>query len=129
MKRRMNVILAILLVILLGTGCTFGSYSVVKATENNTTTSMQMSYEKFNGNKNRAIKLDEGESCSVAVNIASESGRINLSIEDEDGDSYYQGTNLPTSSFTVYLDKAGKYTIRVEGDSHTGSYSISWEIN
>jgi len=128
MGRMISLVLAVTAVMILAAGCSFGSYSVVMASENNTQTSMQMSYEKFSGNKNRVISIKEGEACEVTVDIASESGKLDLSIEDEDGNSYYRGTELPTSSFTVYLDKAGKYIIRVEGDVHTGSYNISWDI-
>ncbi len=117
----------LLLPLLLLAACTSGSYSALMAVENNTFTSMQMRYQQFNGYKAKELRLNEGETCEVTVDIVSDEGSLSLSITDQDGESYYQGTDLPTSNFSVSLDKAGDYTIRIDAQKHSGSYDISWE--
>lgn len=86
---------------------------------------MSMSYEKFSGSKSKTISLDEPSNVSVVV--STESGTLDLSITDKDGNSYYNGINIPSSAFSVSLDKSGKYDITVSADNHKGSYDISWD--
>ena len=109
-------------------GCTHGSYAVRNAVEQNGNDSMAMRYDTFNGYKATSIRLDEGQTCTVYVDIVSDEGELNLSATGEDGESYYQGTNLPTSSFSFLLGRAGRYEIKAEGRNHSGSYKIKWEI-
>lgn len=125
--KKIPLLALLLLPLLLLAACTSGSYSALMAVENNTFTSMQMRYEQFNGYKAKSLKLNEGETCEVTVDIVSDEGSLGLSITDQDGVSYYEGTDLPTSNFSVSLDKAGDYTIRVDAQKHSGSYDISWE--
>jgi hypothetical protein len=118
--------LAVVLVLLMGlTGCTKGSYIAVRSYENNTPVSMSMRYEKFSGKKSKTISLDTPSEVFVAV--ITESGSLNLSITDAEGNSFYTGKDLPSSSFSVSLGKPGKYTIKVEAKDHKGSYDISWD--
>ncbi|NLJ30288.1 MAG: hypothetical protein GX424_01560 [Clostridiales bacterium] len=114
-----------LTLIILMAGCTRGSFITIKSHENNTPTSMSMSYEKFSGSKLKTISLDEPSDVSVVV--STESGSLDISITDKDGYSYYAGTDIPSSSFRVSLDKQGKYEITVNADNHKGSYNISWD--
>lgn len=123
MKSRILFIAALLFTLILA-GCTSANYSTVISNENNTSTSMSMTYQKFNGFKTTTFKTEDNS--AVSVEIVSDEGKLNLSIVDMDGKSYYQGNDLPTSSFVVNLDKAGKYKVTVEGEKHTGSYKIAW---
>jgi hypothetical protein len=121
-----RVALAVILgLVIFVTGCANGSFITIKSHENNTSTAMSMSYEKFSGFKSRTIKLDEPG--KINVDILSESGSLNLAITDKDGNSYYDGADIPTSSFSVNLDKPGEYEFKVEADNHKGSYNISWD--
>jgi hypothetical protein len=122
--KKIAVAVGFILIILLA-GCTRGSFITIKSHENNTPTSMAMSYEKFSGFKSKTISLDEPSDVSVV--ISTESGSFDLSIIDKDGNSYYEGTDIPSSSFRVSLDKQGKYEITVTADNHKGSYDISWD--
>jgi hypothetical protein len=121
-----NTTLALILTLLfLAAGCTSGSYVTVKSFENNTADSMSMRYEKFSGTKSKTISLDEP--ATVCVNIVSDTGSLGLTITDKDGRSYYEGNELPSSSFSVSLDTPGKYKITIKADNHKGSYDISWD--
>lgn len=85
---------------------------------------MSMRYDKFDGHKSRSIKLDSPT--EITVDIQSESGSLDLSITDSDGNSYYQGQDIPTSTFSVHLDKPAEYIIKVEAEDHKGSYQLDW---
>ena len=128
----MKKILLISLVLLLAisfTGCTYGSKFTIGSLENNTLSSMSMKYMKFTGNKIKDIKVDEGEVCEVYVDIKTDDGKIDLLIKDESGNIAFEGHDIPTSDFTVYLKEAGKYKIKVEAKNHKGSYLIKWDVN
>ena len=131
MRRNKIIIFIVLLFILNNTlmGCTYGSYITIKSKENNTRTSMAMSYEKFNGHKSRTIALEDGETCEISVDITSVSGKLNLSITDKEKNSYYERKDMPTSTFKISLDKPGEYIITMEGENHKGSYESVFEYS
>lgn len=126
MKKKI-AILAVLLLTLLLSGCTTGSYNTLWSTEINTFSKMSMNYKKFNGYKQTWIIVKEDEQRNVKADIVTEEGKLYLSITDKDGKSFYQGNDLPTSSFTVVLDKKGEYKIKVSAENHKGSYKIIWD--
>ena len=111
------------------TGCTCGSFTVLRGSELNTPTKMSMSYEKFSGFKQRNIEVSEDETLVISVNIVTNGGSIDAYIarDNDTANSTYEGKDIPTSSFTVTISKPGKYTLRVDARNHTGSYSFSWE--
>lgn len=120
----------IVIVMLLLSGCTTGSYSVKNGNENNTTTKMSMSHDSFNGHKQTKITVKKDNPIEVMVNFTTESGTISAYISNDKGDDtenyIYEGNDIQTSSFTVNLTEAGTYIIRVDGADHSGSYSFSW---
>ena len=129
-KMKKVSLLLVLFIILFGLlGCTRGSGIVTKSKEYNTLTKMSMSYEKFTGYKQTEIKVDEGETVDVFVDIVTDDGTINayISKDNEKDNCDYEGQDIQTSSFTVTLSEPGTYAIRVDADDHKGSYSFSWE--
>jgi hypothetical protein len=126
MRNRSLLFSLIILIIVVLSGCTYGSYSSVGSVEINLPGKMSMSYSKFNGYKATPIHVKKGEPIDVNVNIVSKEGKINVSITDEKDKYIYQGKDIPTSSFVVTLDKEGDYKIRVDGAKHSGSYKITW---
>lgn len=125
--KKIAVCIAVLLLMLAMTGCPRGSYIVINGLETNTAHSMAMRYDRFKGHKTVTVRVPEGEVWEVYADIVTDSGKIGLSITDRDGHSYYQEEELPTSTFTVTLEKAGRYDIRVDAEDHKGSYRISWD--
>jgi hypothetical protein len=125
----LSVFMAVLMVLIsiLG-GCTCGSGTVKNGVENNTPTKMSMLYEEFTGYKQTHINVEAGKPVVVVVSIVTEKGSIDAYIarDNDIANSSYQGNDIPTSSFTVTLTEAGKYTVRVDAEKHTGSYSFSW---
>ena len=126
MINKKYILLIIVLTIILLSGCTYGSYSSTRAVEISTSSQMSMSYEKFNGYKATSIKVKEGNPVDVNVDIVSNTGKLDMSITDEKDHSVYEGKDIPTSSFSVSLDKPGDYKLIVSGEKHSGSYKITW---
>ena len=127
MKRIFFAILLILSLILLFS-CANGSYSVLKGYERNTPTSMAMTYEKFNGYKQKSFTVGEDERATVYVFVVSSSGELDILIEKDGGEPVYVANDAVTSSFTIDITQSGEYNIRVEAKDHTGEYNFEWEI-
>ncbi|MHC1750622.1 MAG: hypothetical protein AB9856_20315 [Cellulosilyticaceae bacterium] len=121
-----SVLVAMLLVV---GGCTKGSSFILSGDETNTPTQMAMTYKRFSGFKQTDIKVKKGEPLTVKVGIVTQKGHLDAYIAKDNDlqNCQYQGTNLSTSSFEVTLTEEGTYTIRVDANKHTGSYSFSWE--
>lgn len=126
MKKKIMLLIAGVILISLFAGCSKGSYISIGSVQKDTATSMSMSYSKFSGQKSTSLKVKKDEIIDVAINIVTKSGSINVSIDNENGESFYEGTDVPTSSFVVSLEKEGEYKIGVNAKSHKGSYKISW---
>lgn len=137
--KKLNLMLLIGLLMLLIGGCTYGSGTSKMSVEVNTLSKMSMSYQMFSGYKATDIKVKEGETLEVSVDIVSEKGKLDLIIEkkntrdsEESDDSkgkaekVYEGTDLPTSNFKVTLEEPGEYTVKVTGENHKGSYKVTW---
>ncbi len=121
MKKVVSTIAVIAVVLSFLSGCLFMSSEI------KTLDYWKISYKKFNGSKERKVKISgEGEH-TFTVDIVTESGTLGLSIEDENGTSIYDNDELSTSSFEVKADGAGKYKIQFEGKDHSGSFEVKWE--
>jgi major membrane immunogen (membrane-anchored lipoprotein) len=121
------IVCLMVLISMLG-GCTCSSGFIKNGVENNTPTKMSMLYEEFTGYKQTHINVEAGKPVEVVVSIVTEKGSIDAYIarDNDIANSSYEGNDIPTSSFTVTLAEAGRYTIRVDAEKHTGSYSFSW---
>ncbi len=124
--KKVLILIVLIFTVSLFPGCTTGSYTSVGSVQVNTLSSMSMSYHKFSGNRSTRIHVDEGKPVEVKVDIVTSAGKINLSIIDGEKKPVYEGTDIPTSDFTVKLDKAGDYTVTLTGKDHKGKYKISW---
>lgn len=126
--RKHNLIFILSLLILLVAGCSRGYYTVVKASEINTPTKMSMSYYRFTGYKQTNVTVKEGQPVVVTFDIVTEEGNLNAYIakNNDKSNCSYEGKNIPTSNFTVTLTEKGRYTIRIDAETHSGSYSITW---
>ncbi len=126
MINKKYILLIIVSTIFLLSGCTYGSFTALKAVEKNAPSVMSMSYERFSGYKATSIKVKEGSPADVNVVIVSKKGKLDMTITDEKGHSVYEGKDIPTSSFSVKIHESGEYKIKVSGKKHSGSYKITW---
>lgn len=123
----MKRLIAGIMILLVASGCTTGSGYTILSYENNSSTSMQMSYEKFTGTRETSFKVKKDKEIEARVSIVTEAGSISLSVTDEEGNSEYQSDHMTDSQmFVVNLTEAGRYKIKVESTDHKGSYRINW---
>ena len=127
MKKSIFFGLIISIMILL-TGCS-GSWVIINGFTYNTPTKISMRYDRFDGYKTKTLDVEAGETVVVSVKVVTNSGLLDAFIakDNNTNDCSYQGNDIPTSSFTVNLTSEGKYTIRVDADNHSGSFSFEWE--
>lgn len=112
------------MLILLLASCSTGGYSTFMSKEHNTGSEFSMEYGKFDGYKNKTVNVDK--ETEFSVQISSESGQIDMKIEDKSGNVFYQGNDIPTSNFTVTVKEQGEYILTVHGHGHSGSYKVTW---
>lgn len=114
--------LALMVAALLLTSCETAQMAV----ETHTPTSMSMKYDKFTGQKEKSIQVEEGQPLEVGFEITTDSGQLDISLTDGQGNPSYQGKQIQTSSFIVQLDQPGNYHLVVKAKQHKGSFGISW---
>lgn len=80
-------------------------------------------YAFHDGYQQRTINTD-GEATVLEVEIVSSSGEIGMTVTDENGNVIYDQQGIETSSFEIEI--SGKVTVKITGEDHKGSYSLSW---
>lgn len=82
-----------------------------------------MKYSVFTGTEVHDYRFEEDD--VLSVDLVSESGSFNLTIENRDtGEQIYAGTELPTSSFTITVPEDGSYRITADAQKAKGSIEI-----
>lgn len=80
-------------------------------------------YAFHDGYQQRTINTD-GEATVLEVEIVSSSGEIGMTVTDENGNVIYDQQGIEMSSFEIEI--SGKVTVKITGEDHKGSYSLSW---
>ena len=117
-----KVFLCYIMALLVFTGC-IGE--ILRNEEvNDTDFSMEMKYDLFRGTRTRMVTLEAGT--VVTVDLVTHNGSLAISFTNESGNRPFFGNGL-TRSFSFEIIEDGEHTIRVDGESHRGSYKITWE--
>ena len=91
--------------------------------ESNTRDHWSATYAFHDGYQQRTINTD-GEATVLEVEIVSSSGEIGMTVMDEKGNVIYDQQRIETSSFEIEI--SGKVTVKITGEDHKGSFSLSW---
>ena len=91
--------------------------------ESNTRDHWSATYAFHDGYQQRTINTD-GEATVLEVEIVSNSGEIGMTVTDENGNVIFDQQGIETSSFEIKI--SGKVTVKITGEDHKGSYSLSW---
>ncbi|WMJ24001.1 hypothetical protein RBG61_04845 [Paludicola sp. MB14-C6] len=127
MKRKLLLIFFCFFITLSFTAC--NSYNIkVNAFTNNNNSSWTMRYGYFSGKETKKLKINGMETATVDVDVTSAKGELDITIIDDDGKIHYKGTNIPTSTFSVQLEKPSNYRIQVNAKKAEGSFSFKWDI-
>ena len=116
------VVVAMVIVLRSGVAPT-GSGLQMGWVESNTRDHWSATYSYHNGWQQRTINTD-GESTTLEVEIVSSSGEIGMTVTDENGNVIFDQQTMETSSLEIKI--SGKVTIRITGEDHKGSFSLSW---
>lgn len=116
------VVVAMVIVLRSGVAPT-GSGLQMGWVESNTRDHWSATYSYHNGWQQRTINTD-GESTTLEVEIVSSSGEIGMTVTDENGNVIFDQQGIVTSSFDIEI--SGKVTVRITGEDHKGSFSLSW---
>ena len=118
------VIAVVIFVVILRSGVApTGSGLQMGWVESNTRDHWSATYAFHDGYQERTINTD-GEPTVLEVEIVSSSGEIGMTVTDENGNIIYDQLGIETSSFEIEI--SGKVTVKITGDDHKGSYSLSW---
>lgn len=129
----MKKVLCLLLVAAMAlplTGCDealVSSGTTFMCVSNQTSESFSMSYEQFDGMKQYRLKTRQDHT-TVRVDVETESGSLSVKVTAADGrdELTYVAENLQTGSYAFEVPNAGKYTVTVTADEHSGSFSFDW---
>lgn len=91
--------------------------------ESNTRDHWSASYSFHDGYVQRTINTD-GKPTTLEIEIVSSSGEIGMTVTDGNGSVIFDRQGMATSSFDI--DISGKVTVRITGEDHKGSFSLSW---
>lgn len=118
MKKPIRLIL-ILILILGSIGCSKVDFDgEVVSNENE----FAMEYSLLNVSKSHSFELVEGN--KISVQIEKESGKLNVSIKDDNGNEVYKGNDVSSGRYEISVKENGTYTIEVTGDNSSGSVSF-----
>ena len=118
------VIAVVIFVVILRSGVApTGSGLQMGWVESNTRDHWSATYAFHDGYQQRTINTD-GEATVLEVEIISSSGEIGMTVLDEKGNLIYDQQGIETSSFEIEI--SGKVIVKITGEDHKGSYSLSW---
>ena len=58
----------------------------------------------------------------MGCRFVTESGKLDCRITDKSDKEYYNGSDVPTSEFSVTLDGDGEYTVSLNASDHSGAF-------
>ena len=118
------VIAVVIFVVILRSGVApTGSGLQMGWVESNTRDNWSATYAFHDGYQQRTINT-KGERAVLEVEIVSNSGKIGMTVTDENGNVIYEEHGIETSSFEIEI--SGKVTIKITGEDHKGGFSLSW---
>lgn len=81
-----------------------------------------MEYSIFNTTDSQTLKLNKGD--VLDVKIVSDSGKLSVLLQNDEGESVYKGNDVPTSDFQIEIKESGTFELIVTGEQAKGSLSV-----
>ena len=126
MKKYLTLLLII--PILLLSSCSRTQIGWVEMNYGNT---FEASYRLFDGEERERIRIDAGDTFSLAYDLNVKDGALSLRFVNPDGDTLWEETFLEDSEgvYDFTAEESGRYTLVVAGDNNEGNFDLSWEIS
>lgn len=118
MNKRWKCVFALLTTTLL-TACAFSRFD---GSRTGNESQFIMEYDMLNMTDSQKLALSEGD--IVDFDVVSLSGSVDIVLSEEEEEPIYNGTDIPTSTFQVAIDKSGTYVVSVVGKKAKGSVKI-----
>jgi hypothetical protein len=119
MRKFINLTIMGLLIILTVNGCTVQVFNGSRTGDNN---QFIMNYTVLSRSETHEMKLEEGS--TIDVDIENKSGRLDILVEDINGEVIYKGNNVSTGEFSIVIPKTNNYIITVSGKKAIGSVAF-----
>ncbi len=74
--------------------------------------------------ENFSFEIRVSEPMTLVISCVTESGELDLEIENEKGKDIFEKDDIQTGSYTVNADSAGIYKVSFDCENHTGSFWI-----
>ena len=123
MKRKKNnmIFFCLLFCLFILSGCSYTKVFVGNTV--GTSKSYSTTYSVFSGTKTHSLKLEKGD--IMNVEIVSEDGTLNLSLQMNEKEPLYAEENVPTDSFSLSIEESGTYELTLTGEDAKGSVKCS----
>jgi len=126
MKRRNYFLLPILSLL---SSCTYSSYLMLTGTKKMTNKEISASYTQMDGYFGKTFKVKKNEGYHFSFTSSSnEDNKGSLSLKvffNKIEKNHYEGETISSLDFSIIEE--GKWDIRIIGDHHSGSFSLTWE--
>ena len=119
MKKFSQLIILGISILMLSTACT---KQVFNGSRSSNDTQFILDYSVMNCTKTQEMKLEEGT--TVNVIIESNSGRVDILVEDAHREKIYKGDDADSGEFSLKIPKTDTYTFSVTGSNAKGSVSF-----
>lgn len=116
--------LAAVLVALVLTGCSGGSYAIRSGGIDVFKASMGGAYKSFSGEFFKELKLEKGQVLRFCLEEETGSGSIEYLIRNKAGDL----AGSIRDGFIWQVPEDGSYRIVTKGDKHAGSFDLAWIV-
>ena len=84
--------------------------------------------QSYSGQRSCELTLSDNACINIQCSFTHKDGTLDVFITGSDGAVAYQGNGIDSSAaFVVQLTQPDNYTIRVEANHYTGSFSFEWE--
>ncbi len=74
--------------------------------------------------ENFSFQLEVSEPVTLVLSFVTESGELDMEIENERGDEVFEKEDIGTGEYEIKIDTPGTYRVSYEMDDHTGSFWI-----
>ena len=105
----------VLLIILSLTACT----SKFDGSRTGNDSQFIMDFKVLDKTDSQLLELEQGD--IIDVDIASDSGQLNIEVQKDNDEPIYKSENVPTSSFQIEIPESGTYKFSVTGEKAKGS--------
>lgn len=119
MKKRFKLIIISILLLIIATGC---GKQVFNGNRTSNDVQFIMDFSVLNKTETHEMSLEEGT--TVNVDIEKISGRIDILVEDIDGNKIYRGDNADSNQFSFDIPKSSTYIFSITGKKAKGSVSF-----